>query len=176
MIYRFENHTPKINPDAFVADSADIIGQVEILAGASIWFNCVLRGDNDLIHIGRNSNIQDGSVIHTDKGSEVRIAEHVTAGHRVVLHGCQVASHCLIGINSVLLNDVEVESWCLIGANALVTGGQRIPERSLVLGSPAKVVRTLTDAECRLIEESSQSYANKSVRFPSDLEAIISRE
>ena len=169
MRYQFEDHRPIISASAFVADSADIIGQVEVDDGASIWFGSVLRGDNDLIRIGRNSNIQDGSVIHTDPGIQVIIEDHVTVGHRVVLHGCQIGHHTLVGINTVILNEAKIGPWCLIGANSMITTGKVVPERSLVLGSPGKVIRTLTDDECALLEESAASYTHKAKRFQASL-------
>lgn len=172
MNYRFESRQPVIDADAFIADSADIIGHVEIHSGASIWFNTVLRGDNDLIRIGRGSNIQDGSVVHTDPGIEVIIEENVTVGHRVVLHGCRVGANSLIGINSVVLNEASIGKWCLIGANTMITGGRIIPDRSLVLGSPGKVVRELNQHECELIEASARSYQDKISRYRTHLEPI----
>lgn len=172
MNYRFESRRPVIDADTFIADSADIVGQVEILSGASIWFNAVLRGDNDLIRIGRGSNIQDGSVIHTDPGLEVIIEDNVTVGHRVVLHGCRVGANSLIGINSVVLNEASIGNWCLVGANTMITGGKIIPDRSLVLGSPGKVVRELNRQECELIEASARSYQDKVSRYRAHLEPI----
>jgi carbonic anhydrase/acetyltransferase-like protein (isoleucine patch superfamily) len=169
MHYRFETLEPVIDDTAFVAQSADIIGHVEILAEASIWFNAVLRGDNDLIRIGRGSNIQDGSVIHTDPGIEVIVEENVTIGHRVVLHGCRIGANTLVGINSVVLNHASIGQWCLIGANSMITSGKIIPDRSLVLGSPGKVVRELNDGECALIEASARSYREKVARYRASL-------
>jgi carbonic anhydrase/acetyltransferase-like protein (isoleucine patch superfamily) len=173
MHYRFESNTPNIDPEAFIAKSADIIGRVEVLAGASVWFNAVLRGDNDLIRIGHNSNVQDGSVIHTDPGFQVIVEDNVTVGHRVVLHGCHIGANTLVGINSVILNGARVGPWCLIGANSMVTSRKVIPERSLVVGSPGKVIRELTDDECTLIEESSKSYVEKCRRYSQSLAAGI---
>ncbi len=169
MRYRLDSAAPKVHPGAFVADSADLIGDVEIRSGASIWFNSVLRGDNDRIIIGENSNIQDGSVIHTDPGIQVVVEDNVTVGHRVVLHGCRVGAYSLVGINSVILNEASIGPWCLIGANTMITGGKSIPERSLVLGSPGKVVRELTDEECRRLVDAAKSYRDKASHY---LEAL----
>lgn len=172
MIYDFESRRPSIAPDTFIADSADIIGRVEIMAGASIWFNAVLRGDNDLIRIGANSNIQDGSVIHTDPGLRVIVEDNVTVGHRVVLHGCHVGANCLVGINSVILDGARIGPWCLVGANTMITSGKEIPERSLVLGSPGKVVRELTDEECERLAASARTYREKVDRYLAAAKAI----
>ncbi len=165
MIYTLGENRPRISPDAFVADTATLIGRVEVLAGASIWFGSVLRGDNDLIRIGEHSNVQDGSVIHTDPGIEVIIEDHVTVGHRAVLHGCHIGACSLVGINSVLLNHVRVGSCCLIGANSMITSGKVIPDRSLVLGSPAKIIRKLDDEECRSLEHAAELYSEKVGRY-----------
>lgn len=172
MIYSLNNRTPTIHPDTFVADSADIIGNVDIHSGASIWFTSVLRGDNDLIEVGQNSNIQDGSVIHVDPGHPVRVADHVTVGHRVTLHGCHIGSFSLVGINSVVLNDAEVGKYCLIGANSMITGGKVIPDRSLVMGSPAKVIRELTDEECQSLESAAAIYCKKVALYLESLQSI----
>ncbi|KAA3624598.1 MAG: gamma carbonic anhydrase family protein [Proteobacteria bacterium] len=165
MRYRYEDDTPEIADDAFIADSADLVGRVRVDADASIWFNTVLRGDNDLIHIGRGSNIQDGCVVHTDPGIRVIVEENVTVGHRVVLHGCRVGPDSLVGINSVILNGASIGRWCLVGANTLITSGKTIPDRSLVLGSPGKVIREVTDEECDLIRQSARSYREKTLRY-----------
>ncbi len=172
MLYEFETRRPSIHRDTFIAESADIIGRVEIMAGASIWFNAVLRGDNDLIRVGVNSNIQDGSVIHTDPGLRVIVEDNVTVGHRVVLHGCHVGAHCLVGINSVVLDGAEIGPWCLVGANTVITSGKKIPERSLVLGSPGKVVRELTDEECERLASSARIYREKVDRYLASARAI----
>lgn len=171
MIHPFESHCPSVHEDAFVADSADLVGQVEVLAGASVWFQAVLRGDNDLIRVGENSNVQDGSVIHTDAGLAVIIEDHVTVGHKVMLHGCHVGAHSLVGINSVVLNEARIGRWCLIGANTMVTSGKVIPDRSLVLGSPGKVVREITDEECQMLSRGAQEYRNKVDRYRASLRA-----
>lgn len=173
MLYTLDTHRPVIDENSFIADSADIIGQVEILSGASIWFNTVLRGDNDLIRIGRNSNIQDGSVVHTDPGLEVLVDDNVTVGHRVVLHGCHINSNCLIGINSVILDGAQIGSWCLIGANSMITSNKIIPAYSLVLGSPGKVVRELNETECKRIELAADGYRMKINRYRSSLNQQI---
>ena len=169
MIYRLGEYAPNIHPDSFIAASADVIGRVEIGAAASIWFNCVLRGDNDVIRIGAAANVQDGSVIHVDPGFDVEVGDHATIGHRVTLHGCRVGSHTLVGINSVVLNGADIGPWCVVGANTMVTSGKRIPERSLVIGSPGKVVRTLTDEECQSLVDAARSYTDKVTRYRESL-------
>ena len=172
MLYRFQDWTPKVDPSAFIADEATLIGNVEVEAGASVWFGSVLRGDNDLIRVGANSNIQDGTVIHTDAGLEVIVEESVTVGHRVVLHGCKIGAHSLVGINSVILNGATIGPWCLIGANSMVTSNKSIPERSLVMGSPAKVIRELTDEECENLKYSAEIYCEKVSLYKTQFSAV----
>ncbi|MFT5111271.1 MAG: carbonic anhydrase/acetyltransferase-like protein (isoleucine patch superfamily) [Parasphingorhabdus sp.] len=174
MIYSYEGISPTISPDAFITDEATVIGNATIHSGASVWFGSVIRADNDLVQIGKNSNIQDGSVIHTDPGFQVLIGESVTIGHRVVLHGCEINSCSLIGINSVVLNGARVGSHCLIGANSMITSNKVIPDRSLVMGSPAKVIRELTDDECAEIEQAARIYCQKVASYRATLRAVES--
>ena len=153
MIYDFEKHTPKLDPECWVAPNAVIIGRVELKKNSNIWFNSVLRGDLEPITIGKNSNVQDGSVIHTDPGCPTVVGDGVTIGHMVMLHGCVIDDDCLIGIGSTILNRTKIGKNSIIGANALVTENKIIPERSLVLGSPGKVVRQVTDEEIEHIKK-----------------------
>jgi len=145
MIYQLGDDTVDIQAeDFFVADNATVLGLVRLENNVSIWFNAVIRGDNALISIGENSNIQDGAVLHTDPGMPLTIGKNVTVGHKVMLHGCTIGDYSLIGINSVILNGAKVGKNCLIGANSLITAGKEIPDGSLVMGSPAKIIMPLT--------------------------------
>jgi carbonic anhydrase/acetyltransferase-like protein (isoleucine patch superfamily) len=153
----------------FIADNASVIGRVRLLEKASVWFNCVLRGDNELIEVGRESNVQDGSVLHTDPGVPLRIGDGTTIGHMVMLHGCTIGNNSLIGIGSVVLNGAHIGDNCLVGANALVTEGKSFPDGSLILGTPAKVVRQLTDDEIAGCRDSAKHYVSNAARFAADL-------
>ena len=144
-IYRIGEKAPQIDASAWIAPNATVIGDVRLAANASIWWNAVLRGDNDPITIGENTNIQDGSVLHTDEGVPLTIGRDVTVGHMVMLHGCTIGDGSLIGIGAIVLNRAVIGKNCLIGANTLIPEGKVIPDRSLVMGSPGKVVRELTD-------------------------------
>lgn len=172
MRYRLGEHAPELHETCYVAPSAQVIGHVVAEANSSIWFNTVLRGDNDLLHIGPETNIQDGSVLHTDDGIELRLGRGVTVGHKVMLHGCQVGDFTLVGMNAVILNRARVGSYCLIGANALVTEGKDIPDGSVVMGSPGKIVRSVTPAERLVLEGSAAVYVRNGVRFRQQLHAI----
>ena len=165
MIYDFEGQIPKIDPGSWVAPNAVIIGRVELKKNYNIWFNTTLRGDLEPIIIGENSNIQDGSVIHTDPGCPTIIGRGVTVGHMVMLHGCEIDDDCLIGIGSTILNKTKIGKNCIIGANALVTENKVIPERSLVLGSPGKVVRQVTDDEIEHIKENARDYVENFKKY-----------
>jgi len=155
--------------DVYVADNAMVIGSVLLREGASVWFNAVLRGDTELITVGRYSNVQDGSVLHTDPGCPLVIGDYVTVGHKVMLHGCHIGDNSLIGINAVVLNRAKIGRNCLIGANALITEGKEIPDNSLVMGAPGKVVRELTEAEIRGLKVSAEHYVANGRRFRSGL-------
>lgn len=165
MRYALQGVAPRIHEDAFVADEATLIGDAVVMAGASVWFGAVLRADNDAIRVGPGSNVQDGVVIHTDPGYPVEIGESVTVGHRAVLHGCAIGDYSLVGINSVVLNGARVGRYCLIGAHAMVTENKEIPDRSLVIGSPGRVARELSDEECRTLEEAARVYRRKIPRY-----------
>jgi carbonic anhydrase/acetyltransferase-like protein (isoleucine patch superfamily) len=149
---------PSIHGEAFVADNATLIGAVTVGAHASIWFNAVLRGDVEAIEIGEGTNIQDGAILHTDPGAPLRVGRDVTVGHGAVLHGCEVRDGSLVGIRAVVLDHAVIGRDCLIGSNALVTPRQQIPDGSLVLGSPAKVVRRLTEAEIEELRFAAGHY------------------
>ena len=158
MIYDFEKNVPEVHPEAWVAANATLIGKIKLEKNSSIWFNAVLRGDIELITIGENSNIQDGSVLHTDPGFKLNVGKGVTVGHMVMLHGCQIGDDTLIGIGSVILNNAKIGKNCLIGAKALITENKEIPDNSLVIGSPGKVVREITEEEKKAIIENTKHY------------------
>ena len=169
MIYQLGEQAPKYNGSNFIAPNAAVIGDVELQENASVWFNAVIRGDNDPIIIGKNSNIQDGSVLHTDAGAPLSIDLNVTIGHKVMLHGCKLESNTLVGINSTILNHALVRQNSIVGANSLITEGKEFPENSLIMGSPAKVVRELTDQEVMMITLSAKHYVENAKRFMKDL-------
>ncbi|GAB4528058.1 MAG: gamma carbonic anhydrase family protein [Haliangiales bacterium] len=166
MIYSIDERKVEIEGDCFVAESATLIGSVVLKADASVWFNAVLRGDNDVITIGPASNIQDGSVLHTDDGIPLTLGRGVTVGHKVMLHGCQIGDYSLIGIGAVVLNRARVGKHCIIGANTLITQGTEIPDRSLVMGAPGRVVRAVRDDEIQtMLEYSAQHYVENGRRY-----------
>ena len=158
MIYSIGNKTPKIMGKNYIAPTAVVIGNVIIENNVSIWFNTVIRGDNDVIHISEGTNIQDGCVLHVDKGVPLAIGKNVTVGHKAMLHGCTIGDGSLIGMNAVVLNHAEIGKNCLIGANALVTEKMIIPDGSLVLGSPAKIIRTLSPKMQNKIGKAAEHY------------------
>jgi len=159
MLLDYKGKLPKLGERVFIADGAKIIGDVEIGDHSSIWYNCVIRGDVDIVRIGNHTNIQDGSVGHVMRNQcPLILRDYVTVGHGVMMHGCTIESHCLIGMRATLLNDVVVGEYSIVGAGALVTEGTKIPPRSLVLGLPAKVTRSLTDEETAGIDEYARRY------------------
>ena len=157
--------TPKTELAAFIAPNATIIGNVELAKDSSVWFGAILRGDNDLISIGEATNVQDGTIIHTDDGIPLRVGARVTIGHAAILHGCTVGDESLVGIGAVLLNGSSIPRHCVVGARALVTEGKTFPERSLIIGSPARAIRTLTDEEIDGIRASAAHYVENARRF-----------
>jgi carbonic anhydrase/acetyltransferase-like protein (isoleucine patch superfamily) len=165
MIFELNGKKPEFLGDHWIAESAVVIGDVILGNQVSIWFNAVLRGDNDPITIGGSSNIQDGSVLHTDLGCPLTIEEGVTVGHKVMLHGCFIGENSLIGINSIVLNGARVGKNCLIGANSLIPEGKEIPDGSLVMGSPAKVIRQLDERSIAALRLSSENYIANYKRF-----------
>ncbi len=173
MLYALDKITPELRGERhFVADNATVIGWVILENNASVWFNAVLRGDNEPIRIGENSNIQDAAVLHTDPGAPLTVAANVSIGHKATLHGCSIGAGSLIGINAVILNHAVIGKNCLIGANALVTEGKIIPDNSLVIGSPGKVVRTLSDEEVAALHANSARYVMHMTRYLKELQAI----
>ena len=166
MIVRIDGQEPRLGADVWVHESAYVIGDVEIGAESSIWFQCVVRGDIERVRIGRRTNLQDLSMIHVrHDGWPTILGDRVTVGHRVVLHGCTIADDVLVGIGSIVLDGAEIGSDTLIGAGSLVTPGTKIPSRSLVLGSPAKVVRPLRDDEVAFIHDSAERYVGYAARY-----------
>ena len=165
MIYDLKKNVPEISADSWVAPNAIIIGKVKLEKNSSIWFNAVLRGDIEKIVIGENSNIQDGSVLHTDPGCPLTVGKGVTVGHMVMLHGCEILDDTLIGIGSTILNKAKIGKNCIIGANTLVTENKTIPNNSLVLGSPGKVIRKVTDDEIKVIRENAKHYVKNSKKY-----------
>jgi len=169
MIYELGPRRVRIEGEVFVADSADVIGSVVLRDKSSVWFHAVVRGDTDEIIIGEESNIQDSAVLHTDPGIRLILGRGVTVGHHAMVHGCEVGDYSLIGINAVVLNDAKVGKYCTIGANALVTQGQEIPDYSVVLGSPGKVVRQADPSEAKLLEKGAAGYVSRAREY---LEAL----
>lgn len=172
-IYALGDVAPQIDDSAWVADSAQVIGDVHLGADASIWFNCVVRGDNETMVIGRGTNIQDGSVLHSDRGSPLTIGEDVTVGHQVMLHGCTVGNFSLIGIQSVVLNGAKIGQYCLVGAGSLVTEGKEFPDGSLIMGRPAKVVRELTPEQIEGLRLSAAGYVANARRYKAGLKKSV---
>lgn len=170
--YRLGDKTPSIDQSAYVATEATIIGDVRLAANTSVWAGAVLRGDNEPIIMGEGSNAQEGVVLHTDPGSPLLIGERVTIGHQAMLHGCTVGDGSLIGIQAVVLNNAVIGKDCLVGAGAIVTEGKVFPDRSLILGAPAKVVRTLSDEDVQNLRRNSQVYVDRRGRYKTDLVAL----
>jgi carbonic anhydrase/acetyltransferase-like protein (isoleucine patch superfamily) len=171
-IYELDGIQPTLGQGAWVADSADVMGNVVLQDGASIWFGAVLRGDNEVMTIGKNSNVQDGSVLHSDPGAPLSLGEGVTVGHQVMLHGCTIGAGSLIGIQSVVLNHAKIGKNCIVGAGSVVTEGKEFPDNSLIIGSPAKVVRTLDEATVTKINAIAQHYVDNAKRYAKGLKKI----
>ena len=165
MFYDLEDKKPKNSGENWVAPNATIIGDVTLEKNSSVWFNAVIRGDNENIHVGEGSNVQDGSVLHTDPGCPLRIGKDVTIGHIVMLHGCTIGDNSLIGIGAVILNNAKIGKNCIIGAKALITENKEIPDTSLVVGAPGRVVRKLTDEEIGKITENAKHYQDNWKRY-----------
>ncbi|WP_269219664.1 gamma carbonic anhydrase family protein [Brevundimonas vesicularis] len=173
-IYALGDSKPQLPPQGeyWVAPSASVIGNVILHPNASVWFGAVLRGDNDPITVGPDSNIQDGSVLHTDMGSPLTLGRGVTVGHKAMLHGCDVGDYSLIGIGAVVLNGVKIGRNCIIGANALITEGKIIPDNSLVVGQPGKVVRERDPAHIAVLQMSAEHYVQNWKRFAAELRPL----
>lgn len=171
-IYQLADISPEIDPSAFLAESANIIGKVRIEAKASIWFDVTIRGDNELISVGENSNVQEGCILHTDPGYPLTIENNVTIGHQAMLHGCSIGQGSLIGIQAVILNGAKIGKNCLVGAGALVTEGKEFPENSLIIGSPAKAVRTLTEQDILKMQANTHHYVERGQAYKTQLKRI----
>ncbi|HET7794512.1 MAG TPA: gamma carbonic anhydrase family protein [Rhizobacter sp.] len=171
-IYQLGDESPDIDDTAWVADSAQVMGAVTLAENASVWFGAVLRGDTERISIGKNTNVQDGTVVHADHGYPVTLAENVTVGHQVMLHGCTIGEGSLVGIGAVVLNGARIGKHCLVGAGALVTEGKEFPDGSMIIGSPAKVVKTLTPEQIEGLKRSALHYVENARRFRAGLKKI----
>ena len=171
-VYSLDGVSPRVAESAWIADSAQVMGNVELAEDASVWFGAVLRGDAEPIRIGKGSNVQDGAVIHTDPGFPVTLGANVSIGHQVTLHGCMVGEGSLIGIQAVLLNGAKIGRHCLVGAGALVTEGKEFPDRSLIVGSPARAVRTLTPEQMAGLQRSAEHYIENAKRFRASLKKL----
>jgi carbonic anhydrase/acetyltransferase-like protein (isoleucine patch superfamily) len=171
-IYSIENLTPNIAATAWVADSADVMGNVTLADNVSIWFGAVLRGDTSTITIGENSNVQDNSVLHADEGMPLTIGANVTVGHQVMLHGCTIGDGSLIGIGAVVLNGAVIGKGCLVGAGALVTEGKSFPDGSMIIGSPAKAVKELSAEQVARLKFSAEHYVENAARYRTSLKQI----
>jgi len=169
MIYEFENNIPTLHKDSWVAGNAVLIGKVILKKDANIWFNVVLRGDIETITIGEGSNVQDGSVFHTDPGCPLKLGRNVTVGHMAMLHGCEIGDDTLIGIGSTILNKTKIGKNCIIGANTLIPENKVIPNGSLVLGSPGKIIRQITDKEIEQIKDNAKHYVDNYKRYKKNI-------
>jgi carbonic anhydrase/acetyltransferase-like protein (isoleucine patch superfamily) len=176
MFYKLGERTPKKGDNVFVADNAKVIGDVILEDESSVWFGVTLRGDNDTITIGKQTNVQDGSVLHTDPGIKLTLGQGVTVGHQAMLHGCDVGDYSLIGIQAVILNGAKIGKHCIIGANALVPENMVIPDGSLVVGSPAVIKRELNDMQKKMLEGSAAHYVHNAKRYLEQLEQLDESE
>lgn len=170
--YRFKDKAPQVPASAYVAAEATLIGDVRLGEGASLWPGAVARGDNEPIHIGEGSNVQEGAVLHADPGFALTLGAHVTVGHQAMLHGCSVGEGSLIGIQAVVLNGAVIGAHSLVGAGAIVTERKQFPPRLLILGAPAKAIRTLTDEEVAGLLQSAASYVQRATDFRQELQRI----
>jgi carbonic anhydrase/acetyltransferase-like protein (isoleucine patch superfamily) len=171
-LYELDGVAPQLADGTWVADSAQVMGSVVLGENVSVWFGAVLRGDTEPLTIGRNSNVQDLSVLHADVGSPLTIGENVTIGHQVMLHGCTVGDNSLIGIQAVVLNNAKIGRNSIVGAGSVVTEGKEFPDNSLIIGAPAKVVRTLDDAAVAKLRASAEHYVDNGRRFAKGLKKI----
>ncbi|MDY6946507.1 MAG: gamma carbonic anhydrase family protein [Pseudomonadota bacterium] len=171
-LYRYGERVPSLHDSVFVAPGANVIGSVVLSENVSVWFGVTIRGDNDVITIGKNSNVQEGAVLHTDAGLALTVGENVTIGHQAMLHGCSVGDGSLIGIQAVVLNGAVIGKGCLVGAGAIVTERKVFPDRSLILGAPARVARVLTDEDVEKLLKSAASYVERRAQFLANLTEI----
>jgi len=171
-VYELDGTQPRVADSAWVADSAQVMGNVVLGEDSSVWFGTVIRGDTEAITVGRGSNIQDASVLHADIGKPLTIGDNVTVGHQVMLHGCTIGDESLIGIGAIVLNGAKIGRHCLVGAGALVTEGKEFPDGSMIIGSPAKVVRQLTPEQIEGLKLSAQHYIDNARRFRAGLKKL----
>ena len=171
-LYRLGEKTPAVDSTAFVAAEATLVGDVRVGPQASVWFQAVARGDNEPIVIGAQANVQEGAVLHADPGFPLTIGERVTVGHQAMVHGCTIGEGSLIGIQAVVLNGARIGKHCLVGAGAIVTEGKEFPDRSLILGAPAKVVRQLTDEDVQRLEKAAAGYVERAGTFATQMERV----
>lgn len=171
-VYQLDQLVPRIAASAWVAESAQVIGNVELGEEASVWFGCILRGDNEVMRIGARCNVQDGAILHSDPGFPLSLEAGVSIGHQVMLHGCTIGEGSLIGIQAVVLNGARIGKNCLVGAGALVTEGKEFPDGSMILGSPAKVVRLLTPEHLASLKSAADHYVENSRRFRAGLRRV----
>jgi carbonic anhydrase/acetyltransferase-like protein (isoleucine patch superfamily) len=171
-IYQLDGEGPDLPERFWIADSAAVIGRVRLKPDASVWFGSVLRGDNEWIELGERSQIQDNATLHTDPGFPITIGRDCVIGHNVVLHGCTVADNSLIGMGAILLNGARIGTNCLVGAGALVTEGKEFPDRSLIVGAPARVIRTLDESVTRMIAEAADIYVKRWQRYAKGLKRV----
>jgi len=171
-VYELDQISPTVPDSAYVADSAQVMGNVQLGEHSSVWFGAVVRGDTEHIHIGEGSNIQDGSVLHADFGVPLTIGKHVTVGHKVMLHGCTIGDETLVGIGAVILNNAKIGKNCLVGAGSLVTEGKAFPDGSVIMGSPAKVVRSLSPEQMQGLRGMAQHYIDNALRYKASFNKI----
>ena len=171
-VYEIDGKAPQVDSTAWIAESAEVMGNVTLGANASVWFGCVLRGDTESMTIGEGSNIQDLTVMHADHGLPLTIGKHVTVGHKVMLHGCTIGDESLIGIGAIVLNGARIGKNCLVGAGSLVTEGKEFPDGSMIMGTPAKVVRQLTLEQIEGLRLSAQHYIDNARMFRATLKKL----
>ncbi len=171
-LYTLDTVSPRLDAECWIAPSAEIMGNVEVAANASVWFQTVIRGDNELIHIGEGAFVQDGCVFHTDPGFPMTIGPDVTVGHKVMLHGCTIGARSLVGMGAIILNGAVIGEDCLIGAGALIPEGKQIPAGSVVLGAPGKIVREVGDKDRAMMRGATQSYQSRWKRYQQGLKVM----
>jgi carbonic anhydrase/acetyltransferase-like protein (isoleucine patch superfamily) len=171
-IYQLGADAPQIDPTAWVADTANLIGKVTLGANATVWYGVTIRGDNERIAIGDDSNVQEGTVMHTDMGYPLDIGKGVSIGHMAMLHGCTIGDGSLIGIQAVIMNGAKIGKGCLVGAGALVTEGKEFPDHTLIIGSPAKAVRTLAEQDIARLRDIADGYVKRGKMYQAELKKI----
>ncbi|MBZ6378817.1 gamma carbonic anhydrase family protein [Pacificimonas flava] len=170
--YEFQGQEPKLGSGAWVAPSADVIGEVELSAEVTVWFGAVIRADNTKISVGERSNVQEGAMLHSDPGVPLVVGEDVTVGHHAILHGCTIGDRTLVGMGATVMNHAKIGEECIIAAGALVTEGKEFPPRSLIVGAPAKAIRTLDDNAVQMLKASAASYVQKGREFGEGLRKV----